>query len=48
MIQETGPSTVPSDLGWDVPGRHLEVRGMPEAHAVRNANVSGKGLAEDG
>src|SRR2546423_10939100 len=40
-------SAVRSDLGWDVPGRHREVRGVPEAHAVREARVSGVGLAEN-
>src|SRR5215469_5285997 len=36
---------VPCDLGWDVPGSLPQVRGMPEAHAVRDARVPGVGLA---
>src|SRR5438034_986652 len=37
-------SAVRSDLGWEVPGSHLEVRGAPEAHAVRDATVPDVGL----
>jgi hypothetical protein len=32
-------------MGWDVPGSLLQMRGMPEAHAVRDARVPGMGLA---
>src|SRR5205823_854585 len=40
-------SAIPSDLGWDVPGSHLQAHCMPQARAVRAARISGMGLAEN-
>src|SRR5712675_492437 len=40
-------SAIPSDLGWDVPGSHLQAHRMPQARAVRAARIPRMGLAEN-